>query len=145
MTAQPTTPSPSGSALDQYLSLTEAAARMPGRPSMWSLWRWCRKGVKIRGTTDRIKLRHVRTGSRLLTTTAWIEEFGNATAAADVAYFDERAETPQSSPQTQTSPATTPANDPFTSRPAARAGRRRPVPRQTDQACVNAELERLGS
>ena len=70
-----------------YLTLSQAAGLVPGRPHFATLWRWCRKGVVARNS-ERVKLRHVRMGGRLLTTRQWLDEFGLALAAADAQFFD---------------------------------------------------------
>ena len=70
-----------------YLTCTEAAKLFPGRPSANCIWRWCRRGVAARNG-ERVRLRHVRLGGRLLTTRQWLDMFGHALAAADTKFFD---------------------------------------------------------
>ena len=65
-----------------YLTLSQAAKTVPGRPHASSLWRWYAKGVK---TPDgfRVKLRARRFGRNVYTTKEWLKEFGDELAAAD--------------------------------------------------------------
>lgn len=71
-----------------YLDLTQAAQITPGRPSSNCLWRWARRGVLARNG-ERVHLRHVRLGGRILTTRRWLDEFGHALATADARFFDQ--------------------------------------------------------
>ena len=66
-----------------YLTLSQAARKLPGRPAAGTLWRWCRRGLKVRDGRH-VRLRHVRIGGRLYTTLDWIEEFGRQLAEADI-------------------------------------------------------------
>lgn len=75
---------------EAFLTLAEAAKLVPGHPSMNTIWRWCREGVKVRGTLERIRLRHVRAGGRVLTTKAWLDEMLHAVAQADLRHFDHK-------------------------------------------------------
>lgn len=52
------------------ITLSEAAKRLPGKPSLPTLWRWCAKGV--RG----VRLAHLRLGRRIFTTVEALNEFG---------------------------------------------------------------------
>ncbi len=70
----------------ELITLTQAAALAPGRPSVNCIWRWCRKGVLARDRS-RVRLRHVRIGGKLYTTARWLGEFGQALATADADYF----------------------------------------------------------
>jgi hypothetical protein len=81
---------------DAYLTLTQAAQSLPGRPHVSALWRWCRRGVKAR-SGERVRLQHVRVGGKLYTTHAWIDAFGEQLASADAAFFD-RADEPVDAP-----------------------------------------------
>lgn len=58
------------------IPLVEAARRLPGRPSLPTLWRWCSHGV--RGT----RLAHVRVGRRLFTSLPALNEFAHACASS---------------------------------------------------------------
>ncbi|MEI7837955.1 MAG: DUF1580 domain-containing protein [Planctomycetota bacterium] len=69
-----------------YITLTQAAKRAPGRPSINCIWRWCRKGVLARDG-QRVRLEHVRIGGKLYTTEAWLIQFGRSLAEADADYF----------------------------------------------------------
>lgn len=55
-----------------YLSM-EAAGKLYGQTE-YAIWRWCRKGIKAR-SGQRVHLKHIRSGRRLLTTQAWLDEF----------------------------------------------------------------------
>ena len=48
----------------EYINLTEAAKRSPGRPHSASIWRWMRKGVLSR-SGERITLDHIRAAIEL--------------------------------------------------------------------------------
>jgi len=77
----------------QYLSLSQAAKIVPGTPHPSSIWRWCRYGVRARNG-KRIRLRHSRAGSRVYTTERWLDEFFEATAAADIERLGQADEAP---------------------------------------------------
>ncbi len=111
-----------------YLTLSQAAQLLPGRPSACAVWRWGRKGIKARGG-ERVKLQHIRLGGRVYTRSDWLEEFGKRLAEADVAHFDARAETPL------------PPRDPAYGPPTGRRGRHKPKPAAIHQS-RNAEIER---
>jgi len=72
---------------ENFIDLTTAARRSPGRPSTCAVWRWARKGVKSR-TGERIQLQHIRAGGKLFTTDAWLHDFFEAVANADRAHFN---------------------------------------------------------
>ena len=65
-----------------YLTLSQAAKRLPNRPHAGSVWRWCRKGVRSR-SGRRIHLDHVRIGGRIYVTDEAIDQFGRELAQAD--------------------------------------------------------------
>lgn len=67
---------------NDYITRDEAARLCPGRPHPASIWRWTRWGVRTRDG-QRIYLRHLRVGSRLLLKVEWLDEFMAAVAAAD--------------------------------------------------------------
>jgi len=71
---------------NDYLSLTEAAKIVPGRPHTSSLWRACRKGVLGRNG-ERIYLEHVRFGGRIYTTKDALETYARRLTEADAEYF----------------------------------------------------------
>jgi hypothetical protein len=79
---------------EDYITLGEAAKLAPGRPSVNACWRWARKGVKAR-SGQRIRLRHIRAGGRVLTTAAWVEQFTRELADADAEHFDAEADKPK--------------------------------------------------
>ncbi len=84
---------------DDHLTLSQAAKIAPGRPSTNCMWRWCRRGVLAR-TGERIYLRHIRVGGKVYTSKPWLDDFGQALADADAAYFRQNeyeAVTPPSS------------------------------------------------
>lgn len=86
-------------AAEEHITLTQAAKLAPGRPSPNCVWRWCREGVKA-ASGQRVRLKHVRFGSRIYTTRQWLNAFGLALAEADAAHFergDQVAEVPISS------------------------------------------------
>lgn len=63
---------------EKLLTLSEARARLPGRPDMSTLWRWYQRGV--RG----VRLETVVVGARRYTSAEALERFLSAsTAAAD--------------------------------------------------------------
>lgn len=78
-------------ATTEYLSLSQAAKRVPSRPSTCSLWRWCRRGVKSRNG-ERVYLEHVRIGGQVFTTERWLVSFFEDTATADNEYFRQKTE-----------------------------------------------------
>jgi len=72
----------------KYLTLSEAAQVIPGRPHTSSLWRACRKGVLGRNG-ERIYLGHYRWGRRIFTTREDIEQYVQALQRADAEHFNE--------------------------------------------------------
>lgn len=75
----------------ELIPFATATHLVPGRPNISTLWRWARRGVRSRGGS-RVRLKHVRLGGRLFTSSAWLGEFGEALAAADAAHFDNEAD-----------------------------------------------------
>ncbi len=69
-----TTSDPAGESADEYLSLSQAARELPGRPHVSTLHRWRLRGV--RGA----RLRTCLVGGRRFTTRDWLEEFIEATS-----------------------------------------------------------------
>ena len=69
--------------LTKLISLNDIAARVPGRPSIACLWRWCRRGVKARNGSI-VRLRHSRAGRRLFTTEEWLGQFFSNVADTDL-------------------------------------------------------------
>ncbi|KAA0215794.1 MAG: DUF1580 domain-containing protein [Leptolyngbya sp. PLA3] len=88
---------PGAPAAEDHITLAQAAKLAPGRPSSNCVWRWCREGVKA-ATGTRIRLKHVRFGSRIFTTLQWLNDFGSALAEADAAHFDRDAQLPAPEP-----------------------------------------------
>ena len=68
------------------LHLTEAALLCPGHPHYSALWRWCRKGIKVR-CDECVRLANFRTGGRIYTTQADLSRFFKAVAEADATHF----------------------------------------------------------
>lgn len=84
-------------AAEEHITLSQAAKLAPGRPSSNCVWRWCREGVKAASGT-RVRLKHVRFGSRIYTTRQWLNDFGLALAEADAAHFDRDEQSPATEP-----------------------------------------------
>lgn len=84
-------------AAEEHITLSQAAKLAPGRPSSNCVWRWCREGVKAASGT-RVRLKHVRFGSRIYTTRQWLNDFGLALAEADAAHFDRDEQSPAPAP-----------------------------------------------
>ena len=74
-----------------YLTLKEAAARVPGRPHQATLWRWCKKGI------GGVRLRYARAGRRIVTTEKDLDKFMRELAAREQDIGDE-AESPRVDP-----------------------------------------------
>lgn len=92
------------SEIPELLSLAEATHIIPSRPSIPTLWRWCRRGTVPRGGGPRIRLRHVRLGGRIFIAPEWIREYMQALAQADLSHFgDDYADSPTTTaPRTRT-------------------------------------------
>lgn len=88
---------PGAPAAEEHITLSQAAKLAPGRPSSNCVWRWCREGVKAASGT-RVRLKHVRFGSRIYTTRQWLNDFGLALAEADAAHFDRDEQSPATEP-----------------------------------------------
>ncbi|MCD4700010.1 MAG: hypothetical protein K8R91_05505 [Phycisphaerae bacterium] len=58
-----------------YLTLNEAAEVLPGWRNHTTIWRWCEKGIRVRRTGRRTRLKHIHLARQLFTTTEWIEDF----------------------------------------------------------------------
>ena len=71
---------------NEFIALSEAAKRSPGRPSSNAVWRWCRKGILSR-TGERVRLEHVRIGGKIFTTETNLQAFFRQVAESDRAYF----------------------------------------------------------
>ena len=78
---------------ETVLSLTEATKVLPRlngkRPSISTLWRWCRKG--LRG----VRLEYIRLGRSIATSEEALNRFFEALAEADEPPDAERPATPQ--------------------------------------------------
>lgn len=66
-----------------YLRLSTAAKRLPGRPSPKTLWRWCRGGCRV--GKRRVHLKFVQVGRGILTTAEWCDAFVNEVAELSAA------------------------------------------------------------
>jgi len=75
---------PGAPAPEEHITLAQAAKLAPGRPSSNCVWRWRREGVKA-SSGQRVRLKHVRFGSRIYTTRRWMNDFGLALGRADAA------------------------------------------------------------
>ena len=64
---------------DEFMTLSDAGRRLPGRPHASTVWRWCRVGV--RG----VRLRYRRLGRRIVVCPAALDEFTRRLAALDEA------------------------------------------------------------
>lgn len=93
---------PGAPAAEEHITLSQAAKLAPGRPSSNCVWRWCREGVKAASGT-RVRLKHVRFGSRIYTTRQWLNDFGLALAEADAAHFDRDEQSPAPEPSRRAS------------------------------------------
>lgn len=76
--------------VSDYLDLTQAAKKTPGRPNPSTLWRWCRRGILSR-TGTRVRLNHVRAGSRIFIRPDDLDDFFKRTAEADAPHFDQES------------------------------------------------------
>jgi hypothetical protein len=66
-----------------YITLSQAAALLPGRPHLSTLHRWRLTGIRT------IRLKTALVGGRRFTTRTWLQEFiEQTTAAADVERAD---------------------------------------------------------
>jgi hypothetical protein len=72
--------------LDDLIPLAAAAKRLPGKPHLTALWRWCRLDLLARNG-DRIRLEVTRLGMRLYGVSAfgsaWLAELATRLAEAD--------------------------------------------------------------
>lgn len=118
-------------AAEEHITLSQAAKLAPGRPSPNCVWRWCREGVKA-ASGQRVRLKHVRFGSRIYTTRQWLNAFGLALAEADAAHF-ERDERP-----------TDVDDDRPSRRPAKRSRRNSPDEARRRHIQAERELEEAG-
>jgi hypothetical protein len=75
----------------KYLNLSQASRLCPGQVSPPTLWRWCRRGLRIRGSKERITLFHVRVGWKIYTTQRALSEFFCKLANADREHFQQIA------------------------------------------------------
>lgn len=83
-----------------YISLLQAAALAPSRPSISAIWRWARKGVKTRSGRI-VKLAHIRSGRAIFTTKEDLERFFHELAEGDASHFDAQREPAPLVPKTR--------------------------------------------
>lgn len=71
---------------NEYLTLSQAAKLIPGRPSTITIQRWIKNGVYPRTASKRVYLRSKCVGARVFTTQAWLDQFeAECTAAHEAA------------------------------------------------------------
>lgn len=102
-----------------YLTNAQAARRLPNQPHPATLWRWQMVGVLV--GDQRIKLKFATFGRYTYTTAKWLDEFGEAVAAARARLH--ASGTPDADPATP-APNPRPRKQP-TRRCAREAGRTR--------------------
>ena len=61
--------------MQEYITLEEAAAKLPGKPAMCTVWRWARRGLRVNQANVVVKLQVVYIGRKLCTTEQWLEDF----------------------------------------------------------------------
>lgn len=68
--------------MQEYISIREAARRMPVPVASCTVWRWCTKGFYIPAAKQIVRMQHVNIGRKMFTTEQWVEQFiGDLTAA----------------------------------------------------------------
>ena len=72
--------------MQDYISLAQASKLCPGRLSIQSIWRWCRKGIKSK-SGERIHLEHYRVGGKLYTTENDLQNFFKNVTESDKLHF----------------------------------------------------------
>lgn len=77
----------------QLHTLSEAAALCPRRVHCSTLWRWARKGCKARNG-QRVHLRHLRVGGRVMIPGGALNQFFEELAQADIDGFDAESAAP---------------------------------------------------
>lgn len=90
----------------EYKTLAEIAPEIAGTPSSNAVWAWCRNGIKA-SNGERVRLAHIRSGGRLMTSHEDVEAFFKELNAADVAHFAARDEPGMKT--AQAAPVRTPA------------------------------------
>lgn len=68
--------------MNDYVTLEEAAQMVPTRPSHTTIWRWCCRGIYVRGADQLVRMRFVRIGRKYFTKPDWVEEFIHRLTAA---------------------------------------------------------------
>jgi hypothetical protein len=69
-----------------YLTVQQAADRIPSKPAYITVWRWMRSGVRSR-SGRKVRLAHVRFGGKLFTTQADVDRFSRELADADLEHL----------------------------------------------------------
>lgn len=88
------------SQIEELVTLSAAAKLYPRRVHTSTVWRHCRKGVKVRGGGC-IRLRHVRVGGQVFLAPGDLRRFFEEVAEADRAYFEARVERPTAPTRTR--------------------------------------------
>ncbi|MCE5230488.1 hypothetical protein LLG95_12965 [bacterium] len=68
----------------EYLTMRKTLPLLPMKVTPAAPLRWARDGVLCRNG-ERVYLKHIRMGGRILTREAWIQEFFDAQVAANIA------------------------------------------------------------
>ena len=62
--------------MENYLTVNEAAAKLPGKVRGYSVWRWCKFGLPDPNEKGkRIYCESVRVSGKVYVTWAWVSEF----------------------------------------------------------------------
>ena len=72
---------------DKKISIAEAARLIPNGPTVNTIWRWCRRGLKL-SSGGRIRLTHSQIGGHLFTTATDVQCFLRQVAEAGLEPFD---------------------------------------------------------
>ncbi len=57
--------------MDDYITLDEAPEMNPSKPSHTTTWRWCSKGIYVRGADQIVHMRFIRIGRKFFTKADW--------------------------------------------------------------------------
>ena len=71
--------------MNMYITLDEATELLPIKPNRSTIWRWCARGIYVRGVDEVVRMKFVRIGRKLFTTADWVEEFIHRLTAATMA------------------------------------------------------------
>lgn len=75
--------------MDEYITLQEAAELLPTKPAQSTIWRWCARGIYVRGADQIVRMQFVRIGRKMFTTSDWLEEFIHRLTATTMAAHEE--------------------------------------------------------